>query len=92
MPGVETMAPAALFFLFLIVRLFLIVPNTLTGHFEGRRRNAQIMDTSSWHYSGPPSPGFPGGRFEPWGLIAGGFGNTIHRHLPPVGQFVYTKV
>ena len=83
MPGVETMAPAALFF------LFLIVPNTLMGHFAGGRRNAHIMDTSSWHYSGqPPSLGFPGGRFEPWGLTAGGFGGTVHRYLPPVGHFV----
>ena len=72
-PGVETMAPAALFF------LFLIEPNTLAGHFEGVRRNGQVMDTSLWHYSGqPPSHGFPGGRFEPRGAHSG----WVWRHSP----------
>ena len=45
--------------------------------------------TSPWRYSGqPPGLEFPGGRIESWGLVTGGYGDTVHRNLPPVGHFV----
>ena len=36
------------------------------------------------------SPGleFPGGRFESWGLVAGGYRDVVHRNLPPVDHLV----
>ena len=36
-----------------------------------------------------PALGPPGVRSNPGGLIVDGFGDTVHRYLPPVGQFVF---
>ena len=48
------------------------------------------MDTSSWHYSAQhPALGSLGVGSNFGGLIVDGFGDTVHRYLPPVGHFVF---